>query len=93
MESDPRRSAPTDLPSANTTAAPPPAAPEPAPVVADRLGSASAGADDEVKPGVEVAAVDFGARMGTIFYVPTGSTPSSTMTTVVWLSDDGTGEK
>jgi hypothetical protein len=42
--------------------------------------------------GVEVSAVDFGARTGAVLYVPTGSSPSGT-TTVVWLSDDDTTEE
>jgi anti-sigma factor RsiW len=46
-------------------------------------------ADDE--HGVEVAAVDFGARMGSIFYVPTGSAASNATTTVVWLNDEAAG--
>ena len=45
--------------------------------------------DDE--HGVEVAAVDFGARMGSIFYVPTGSAASNATTTVVWLNDEAVG--
>ena len=43
--------------------------------------------------GVEVAAVDFGARMGSIFYVPTGLAASNATTTVVWLNDDAAGEQ
>ena len=46
-------------------------------------------ADDE--HGVEVAAVDFGARIGSIFYVPTGSAASNATTTVVWLNDEAAG--
>jgi hypothetical protein len=47
--------------------------------------------DEEV--GVEVAAVDFGSRVGTIFYVPTEAATSKHTTTVVWLTDpDGDGE-
>jgi anti-sigma factor RsiW len=45
---------------------------------------------DENDHGVEVAAVDFGARTGSVFYVPSGTASSST-TTVVWLSDDPSG--
>lgn len=45
-------------------------------------------ANGEDDLGVEVAAVDFGARMGTIFYVPTEETSSNVTTTVVWLNDD-----
>ncbi len=46
-------------------------------------------ADDDPEPSVSVDAVDFGARTGTIFYVPadTGTT------TIVWLSDDESGGK
>lgn len=40
--------------------------------------------DYDPEPGVSVDAVDFGARTGTIFYVP-GDTGT---TTVVWLTDD-----
>jgi hypothetical protein len=46
----------------------------------------TANGEDEL--GVEVAAVDFGARMGTIFYVPMEETASNVTTTVVWLNDD-----
>lgn len=38
--------------------------------------------------GVEVAAVNFGAHMGSIFYVPSGSIEAKRTTTVVWLADD-----
>jgi hypothetical protein len=50
-------------------------------------------AESEPEHGVEVAAVDFGAHMGTIFYVPTGATASSSTTTVVWVDDDVAGGK
>ncbi len=53
--------------------------------------SAPSAPEADVEHGVEVAAVDFGARMGAVFYVPTGTSASST-TTVVWLSDDSAGE-
>jgi hypothetical protein len=39
--------------------------------------------------GAEVAAVDFGARTGSIFYVP--SDAASKMTAVVWIDDDTAG--
>ena len=42
-------------------------------------------AHDEEAPTTEVLAVDFGARAGTIFYVPSGA---ATTTAVVWLTDD-----
>lgn len=48
--------------------------------------------DGDTEHGVEVAAVDFGAHMGTIFYVPTDATAGVT-TTVVWVDDDVAGGK
>ncbi|MEP7126002.1 MAG: hypothetical protein ABJE95_34030 [Byssovorax sp.] len=48
-------------------------------------------ADTDGEHGVEVAAVDFGARTGSIFYVPTGSAASNATTTVVWLNDEAAG--
>lgn len=48
---------------------------------------------EEEEHGVEVAAVDFGNRTGSIFYVPTGAVAAhQTTTTVVWVSDDA-GDK
>jgi anti-sigma factor RsiW len=47
--------------------------------------------DGELEMGVEVAAVDFGARTGTIFYVAGDQGASSPTTTVVWLADDVAG--
>ena len=43
---------------------------------------------EEREPGVSVDAIEFGAHTGTIFYVPT----DTGTTTVVWLTDDDTGE-
>jgi len=43
--------------------------------------------------GVEVAAVDFGSRVGTIFYVETEAATSRHTTTVVWLTDSDGEEK
>ena len=63
-----------------------PALPPPA-----KAAEATPSPDVEDAPGVEVAAVDFGARMGTIFYVPTGAAASNATTTVVWLNDDAAG--
>lgn len=62
-------------PPAPTAAIAPPVAPRAAP---DDVG-AQAG-----EPTTEIDAVDFGARAGTIFYVPSGVAT----TAVVWLSDD-----
>jgi hypothetical protein len=42
---------------------------------------------DDREHGVVVSAVDFGSRLGAIFYVPAESAGSAT-TTVVWLADD-----
>ncbi|WP_437966077.1 hypothetical protein WMF04_41680 [Sorangium sp. So ce260] len=71
-------------PAPSAVLAPPAATPAHEPVAAP-------GAEGEVEPGVEIAAVDFGARMGTIFYVPREAAASGPTTTVVWLSDDGPG--
>lgn len=43
--------------------------------------------DYDPEPGVSVDVVDFGARTGTIFYVPS----DTGTTTVVWLTDDEAG--
>ena len=48
-------------------------------------------AEGDSEPSVEVAAVDFGALTGTIFYVPTGAAAHAT-TTVVWLNDEAGGK-
>lgn len=71
---------------AQTTAAQPLVVTPPAPA---KVVDSAPDADDE--HGVEVAAVDFGARMGSIFYVPTGSAASNATTTVVWLNDEAPG--
>lgn len=81
MEVEPPRAASTAPAPLETVAA----APTPAVAPSARADSG------EAELGVEVAAVDFGARMGTIFYVPQGSAASSPTTTVVWLSDDVPG--
>jgi hypothetical protein len=47
--------------------------------------------EGDMEMGVEVAAVDFGAGSGSIFYVPRDSAglgAATAMTTVVWLADD-----
>lgn len=83
MDAEPHRAEIQAPPSAEVVVVPAPSQ-RPAP-------EAPAAPGDEGEPGVEVAAVDFGARMGTIFYIPTGSSEHSPTTTVVWLSDEGTG--
>ncbi|WP_437997233.1 hypothetical protein WMF26_41225 [Sorangium sp. So ce185] len=77
-------SAALTAPASSAELAPPPAAPTHEPVAAPS-------AEGEIEPGVEVAAVDFGARMGSIFYVPREAAASGPTTTVVWLSDEGPG--
>ena len=52
------------------------------------IDAASVNAEADTEHGVEVAAVDFGAHMGSIFYVPSGSIEAKRTTTVVWLADD-----
>jgi hypothetical protein len=81
-EGEPPPIASTVRPAATAVEAP--VQPEPTPTVLAEPAPAA-------QPGVEVAAVDFGVRVGTIFYIPTGSAASSETTTVVWLSDEGTG--
>ncbi|WP_434043112.1 MULTISPECIES: anti-sigma factor family protein [Sorangium] len=63
----------------------------PAPAAPPSEPAAAPSAEGEIARGVEIAAVDFGARMGTIFYVPREAVASGPTTTVVWLSDDGPG--
>lgn len=63
-----------------------PAASTPAP--ATDATSVAASAETDAEHGVEVAAVNFGAHMGSIFYVPSGSIEANRTTTVVWLADD-----
>lgn len=73
-----------------TTPAEAPAAPAPTPAEAPRAAETDTEeSDDEV--GVAVAAVDFGTKIGTIFYVPTEAATSNHTTTVVWLADDSAG--
>jgi hypothetical protein len=61
---------------------------EPAPPVQDETPAP----EGEIEHGVEVAAVDFGTRTGTIFYVPMDADSSKHTTTVVWLADDVGGK-
>lgn len=48
---------------------------------------------DDQEVGVEVAAVDFGSKVGTIFYVETEAATTKHTTTVVWLTDPDGEEK
>lgn len=87
MGADPGRSAdraPVPAQEAPVIPAPPekPVAPPPE----------AASVETEEEHGVEVAAVDFGAHMGTIFYVPTDAVAGAT-TTVVWVDDEVAGGK
>jgi hypothetical protein len=47
--------------------------------------------DEDTDAAVEVASVDFGSHSGTVFYVSTGSSQSSTTTAVVWVTDEVAG--
>ena len=47
--------------------------------------------DEDAAAAVEVASVDFGSHSGTVFYVSTGSSQSSTTTAVVWVTDEVAG--
>ncbi|TKD07357.1 anti-sigma factor family protein [Polyangium fumosum] len=73
-----------------TTPAEPPAAPAPTTAEAARVADTDA-QDGDTEPGVAVAAVDFGTKIGTIFYVPAEAATSNHTTTVVWLADDSAG--
>jgi hypothetical protein len=81
---------PPDGPPPIAAVAPPsePAVVEVAPPVQEE-----ASPDGEDEHGVEVAAVDFGTRTGTIFYIPADAASSKHTTTVVWLADDLVGGK
>lgn len=48
---------------------------------------------EEPEVGVEVAAVDFGSKVGTVFYVETEAATTKHTTTVVWLTDPDGEEK
>jgi hypothetical protein len=52
------------------------------------LDAAAVTAEADTEHGVDVAAVNFGARTGSIFFVPSGSIEAKRTTTVVWLADD-----
>ncbi|MFO0586719.1 MAG: hypothetical protein U0441_04240 [Polyangiaceae bacterium] len=78
---EPVRSGPVAAITAPSTN-PSPAANEP------EIDAAALATDAETEHGVEVAAVNFGAHMGSIFYVPSGSVEAKRVTTVVWLADD-----
>lgn len=52
------------------------------------LDAAAVTAEADTEHGVEVAAVNFGAHTGSIFFVPSGSIEAKRTTTVVWLADD-----
>ncbi len=82
---EPVKSAPVAAITAMSTSpgtSPAPASTEP------EIDAAGLAADVDAEHGVEVAAVDFGAHMGSIFYVPSGAIEAKRVTTVVWLADD-----
>lgn len=70
---------------APSSAPSPPASPAP---TAQPQVDVAAVSEGEEEHGVEVASVNFGAHMGSIFYVPSGSIEANRTTTVVWLADD-----
>lgn len=74
---------PVAMHDAPTAVAPPPSSAAPRPA---ETAKPSAPAE---QGGAEVAAVDFGARTGSIFYVP--SDVASQVTAVVWIDDDSAG--
>lgn len=76
-------------PVAERPAAPLEAPPAPTPAPAPAEGSAEAVAEEDM--GVVVAAVDFGAHSGSIFYVPGGPSLPGETTTVVWVADEVPG--
>ncbi|HLM75492.1 MAG TPA: anti-sigma factor [Polyangiaceae bacterium] len=82
MGADPGRSAD----SAPVTAQEAPVIPAPPEEKPPAPPAESASAESESEHGVEVAAVDFGAHMGSIFYVPTDAVAGAT-TTVVWVDE------
>lgn len=88
MGADPGRSAD----SAPVTAKEAPVMPAPPPENPPAPSAEVASAESDSEHGVEVAAVDFGAHMGTIFYVPTDTAAGAT-TTVVWVDDEIAGGK
>ncbi len=69
-----------------------PAAP-PVEMLSAPAGETPADVAEDQEMGVEVAAVDFGSRVGTIFYVETEAATSRHTTTVVWLTDSDGEEK
>jgi anti-sigma factor RsiW len=60
-----------------------------APVAAAPSGTAAVVESDDESTGMEIAAVDFGAATGAIYYVPKGDNlVGAATTTVVWLADE-----
>jgi len=79
----------TDRPAAATEAAAPEASPAAKAAEGARAKAASeAAAEDEDEPVVEIAAVDFGAQSGSVFYVSAGKNAAGS-TAVVWVTDLG----
>lgn len=83
-------SGPTEPVAMVTTPEVAPAAP---PMELQPAPAAEAEVMEDQEMGVEVAAVDFGSKVGTIFYVPTEAATSKHTTTVVWLTDPDGEEK
>jgi len=91
------RSAPPEIPSAALTAPVEQSAPEVAltqpsvttatlPTATEPLATLPIPPEEESSPSVEVASVDFSARSGALYYVPSDSKGQTTA--VVWLKDE-----
>ncbi len=89
MDAAPRQSAQVNQPVITQTQEAVAASAESA---APSAAAEAANSDNEPEHGVEVAAVDFGAHMGSIFYVPAETVAGGT-TTVVWVEDEAAGGK
>lgn len=76
-----------------TTAEVAPVVAVPAPAAEPMIDTVAAAGEEQEEVGVEVAAVDFGSKVGTIFYVPSDAVNSKHTTTVVWLTDTDGEEK
>lgn len=89
MDAAPQQSAQVNQPAITQTQE---AVAAPAESTAPTAAAEAANSDNEPEHGVEVAAVDFGAHMGSIFYVPAETVAGGT-TTVVWVEDEAAGGK
>jgi len=70
-----------------------PSATVPEPAWLSHPAATAADRDDDSSAAVEVASVDFGSNSGSVFYVSTGSSKTTTTTAVVWVTDGVPGGK